>query len=599
MGVHTAVDALLGVPMTAAADTPAAPGRLKVDVTVPEATTPIEISVNRSGEPSALEQWLAKAGVFAGSYFNLFALPIATGAGGLTLFIVVCGGIVALASRRININEFSLHHFYKNRLVRCFLGASHGRNRQPNPLTGFDPADDFPLSVLRSDEGDTPEACKYTGPYPIVNTTLNLNVGAELAQQERKGASFVFTPEYCGFDPPASTVDARPSWLDHFDKEGGYRRTTGGTYGYSSPEGPTIGQALAISGAAANPNSGCATTNSMAFLLTVFDARLGWWLGNPRWRKASSKPGPSFALGSLLSELFAQTNARSKYINLSDGGHFDNLGLYELVRRRCRYIIIGDGEQDGELTFGSLGGAIRKCRADFGVEIAIDPTPIRLQANGRSKVHCVVGTITYPELDEAQPAPMTQANAKDDVRRRQGGHRSGPRMDPVLEVEPHRRRARGRHRVSVAQSGVSAPEHRRPVLLGVAVRELSPPRPARGTRGVRGRHPEGGGREHVDGPARRGARRRQGQRGGRPAGDAEMPRDVAVHRHEDRLDRDLPEAHHQVVPRHPVDPRGGEPLEQRIQRHGQAARGKWTRAAPAGDAGRSRRRPAVAGHPAR
>ena len=65
-------------------------------------------------------------------------------------------------------------------------------------------------------------------------------------------------------------------------------------------------------------------------------------------------------------------------MNLSDGGHFDNLGLYELVRRRCRYIIIGDGEQDGELTFGSLGGAIRKCRADFGVEIDIDPDPIRI-----------------------------------------------------------------------------------------------------------------------------------------------------------------------------------------------------------------------------
>ena len=66
VGVHKAVDALLGVPMTAAAGTPAAPGRLKVDVTVPEATTPIEISVNRSGEPSSFEQWLAKVGVFAG-----------------------------------------------------------------------------------------------------------------------------------------------------------------------------------------------------------------------------------------------------------------------------------------------------------------------------------------------------------------------------------------------------------------------------------------------------------------------------------------------------------------------------------------------------
>src|SRR4029077_17299972 len=104
----------------------------------------------------------------------------------------------------------------------------------------------------------------------------------------------------------------------------------------------------------------------------------------------------------LLSELFAQTNARSKYVNLSDGGHFENLGLYELVRRRCRYIIIGDGEQDGQLTFGSLGGAVRKCRADFGVEINIDPTPIKI-SNGKSTAHCVIGSIIYPEFDPVAP----------------------------------------------------------------------------------------------------------------------------------------------------------------------------------------------------
>jgi len=134
----------------------------------------------------------------------------------------------------------------------------------------------------------------------------------------------------------------------------------------------------------------------MAFLLTVFDARLGWWLGNPRWRHASTRPGPVFALRYLFAELLGQTTGRSKFVNLSDGGHFDNLGIYELVRRRCRYIIVGDGEQDGGLTFGSLGSAIRLCRADFGVEIDIDPNPIRL-VNGFSTVHCVVGRITYPE----------------------------------------------------------------------------------------------------------------------------------------------------------------------------------------------------------
>jgi len=244
-----------------------------------------------------------------------------------------------------------------------------------------------------------------------VNTTLNLNTGSELALQERKAASFVMTPHHCGFDPQPSGAPDPPKPLlvdDTFEKHG-YRKTSTRHYGYSDPKGPSVGQAMAISGAAASPNSGYSTSGPMAFLLTIFDARLGWWLGNPRWKQASRRPGPSFALRYLLAELLANTTARTRFVNLSDGGHYDNLGLYELVRRRCRYIIIGDGEQDGDLTFGSLGGAIRKVRADFGVEIAIDPHLIRLQG-AYSPVHCVVGTITYPEQDVDDPVPMTGQN---------------------------------------------------------------------------------------------------------------------------------------------------------------------------------------------
>ena len=178
---------------------------------------------------------------------------------------------------------------------------------------------------------------------------------------------------------------------------------------------------MAISGAAANPNSGYQTSGPMAFLLTVFDARLGWWLGNPRWNSASKYPGPFFALKYLFLELLGQTTGRTKFVNLSDGGHFDNLGLYELVRRRCRYIIIGDGEQDGDLTFGSLGGAIRKCRADFGVEIDINPNPIRV-TNGFSTAHCVVGTIQYPEQETGFVAPF--CGSCEDTRPAQPGENS-------------------------------------------------------------------------------------------------------------------------------------------------------------------------------
>ena len=115
----------------------------------------------------------------------------------------------------------------------------------------------------------------------------------------------------------------------------------------------------------------------------MFNVRLGWWLGNPRARYTWRYSSPRIGLAYMLGELFGITSTSSNYVSLSDGGHFENLGIYELVRRRCRYIIVGDAEQDGDFTFGGLGSAIRRCRADFGVEIDIDISAIsRRSTNG-------------------------------------------------------------------------------------------------------------------------------------------------------------------------------------------------------------------------
>lgn len=400
-GAHAALVAV-SPPVSPAMAAAPVPSRMTVDVRVPETAPGIEVDVRGPETKGWLETKLAPWKPFAEHYYDVFRLDEdGPGVAGpyrwdrplwLLAFLAGCVLVTVVASFRININEFSLHHFYKNRLVRCYLGASHTHKRKPNSLTGFDPADDFAISALVP-SADPP----YWGPYAIVNVALNVSSGAELATQQRKAMSFVFTPEYCGFTPAMSDEDSYT--LKRHKKAGfdceGYRATRH----YSYPAGPALGTAMSISGAAANPNSGHATSGPMAFLLTVFDARLGWWLGNPRWSKESKWPGPGFALKYLLSELLGQTTARSRFVNLSDGGHFDNLGLYELVRRRCRYIIVGDAEQDGDLSFGSLGGAIRKCRADFGVEIDINPDPIRLTPTKFSKVHCVVGTINYPEPD--------------------------------------------------------------------------------------------------------------------------------------------------------------------------------------------------------
>lgn len=295
-------------------------------------------------------------------------------------------------SMRVDVNEFSMHNFYENRLVRCYLGASRP-NRKPNRFTGFDPEDDFKLTDLDPWK-------EYPGPYPIVNTALNIVSGEELAWQERKSESFVFTPMFSGFAvTPTEEGGAKCEHGKHLCLHG-YRRTT--DYAFTGG-GIQMGKALAISGAAASPNMGYHTSTATAFLMTVFNVRLGWWIGNPRHRKSWQKPGPHIGLACLLNELAAAANNKSRYVYLSDGGHFENLGLYELVRRRCRYIVVCDGGQDENFGFEDLGNAIRKCRADFGVEIDINLNSIRprpaetVQNKLLSAAHCAIGTIIYPD----------------------------------------------------------------------------------------------------------------------------------------------------------------------------------------------------------
>jgi hypothetical protein len=54
---------------------------------------------------------------------------------------------------------------------------------------------------------------------------------------------------------------------------------------------------------------------------------------------------------------------------LTDGGHFENLGLYELVRRRLPLILIVDGEADPNISLSSLVSAARRIEQDFKVTL--------------------------------------------------------------------------------------------------------------------------------------------------------------------------------------------------------------------------------------
>jgi hypothetical protein len=315
---------------------------------------------------------------------------------------IVAGMLVALAvlgwvlGRWVETNRFSLHAMYRARLIRAYLGASRpAGERRPDPFTGFDEADNIHMGALQhcappqADGGARP-------PFHVLNVALNLVAGRNLAWQERKATSFTVSPLHAG----ANTLGYRPTWVP------GAKCPTpepDDRY-YGGKKGITLGTAMTISGAAASPNMGYHSSPAVTFLMTLFNARLGWWLGNPGPAGDATfhDSSPRSALRPLLDEMLGATDDTNEYVYLSDGGHFENLGVYEMVLRRNRFILVSDASCDEECSLQDLGNAIRKIRIDLGIPIefyedfplrarSADPTapPGRYWAFARIRYACV------------------------------------------------------------------------------------------------------------------------------------------------------------------------------------------------------------------
>ena len=317
----------------------------------------------------------------------------------VTAFGVVFLAAGWLMARYININKFSLHGMYRNRLIRAYLGASRA-HRSCSNLTGFDEDDNLYMNELKPG----------LKPFHVVNVTLNLVAGGRLAWQQRKAASFTITALHCG------------------SAELGYRPSAQ----YGGQKGITLGTAITISGAAASPNMGYNSSPVLAFIMTLFNARLGAWLGNPgpagdrTWRLS----GPTSAGGPLIREAFGMTDDTSEYVYLSDGGHFENLGLYEMIRRRCRHVVVLDSGCDPELQFEDLANAVRKIRIDFGVTVDFGDS---FEPMKKGQRRCALGVIRYSEKDPALQdgylvyvKPVILGNEPPDVSSYQAAHREFP-----------------------------------------------------------------------------------------------------------------------------------------------------------------------------
>ena len=294
----------------------------------------------------------------------------------LVLFgwFVAFASVGLLAGWWVNVNQFSLHGTYRDRLIRAYLGASRGERRMAtaNSFTGFDKQDDISLYKLF-----------HKKPFHVVNMTLNLAKTQNLQWQLRKAESFTATPFHCG--------------SSNMGKGSGCYRSSKLYGATKSGEPITLGTSAAISGAAATPSMGYFTQSApVSALMALFNVRLGWWLGNPGTKGEATyqKNAPELSPLPLVSEALGLTSDTSRYVYLSDGGHFDNLGLYEMVLRRCKLIVLCDAGADSEFGFSDLGNAIHKIRVDMGISIEFDSGDMPVV--GRN---CSVATIRYTAAD--------------------------------------------------------------------------------------------------------------------------------------------------------------------------------------------------------
>jgi hypothetical protein len=267
-------------------------------------------------------------------------------------WVLIGAIVVAVASGWfVDLNLITIHRFYRDRLMEAFLpDVDQALRDQTAPARD---ADSATLSSMC--DPDRP-----VGPYHIINTNLVLTKSNERTYRIRGGDSFMLSPLYCG----SNATGWQP------------------TEDYMGDE-LTLPTAMAISGAAANPwtaSGGVGVTRNplVSVLMALMNLRLGFWVPNPnrrrtwlrrscrkRFRANHFEPGLKEVLGISLRE-------RSPVCLLSDGGHFENLGLYELIRRRLRLILVCDGTADPDYAFADLQNALARIAADFGARVEFD-----------------------------------------------------------------------------------------------------------------------------------------------------------------------------------------------------------------------------------
>lgn len=299
-----------------------------------------------------------------------------------SLTAVACAIGALVIGGFMDVNRLSMKNFYRSRLTVAYL--------QGEPVLLSDVKDSCNPNIIR--------------PYPIINCAMNVTSPKDLSLQSIRSRNFIFSPLFCGFYTHAVPRGTkRPRGLTRK----AYRLTTDYLNQLpprvrlrerkSTKPGIRLNDPMTISGAAVNPTMGFHTSAALSFLLAMFNVRLGAWVGNPRHNKTYNKTASIGAPGLLIADFLGRTGDESKYLMLSDGGHFENTAAYELIRRECRLIFCCDSGCDADYTFGDLLRLVERCQIDFGVTITF-PHLYHLKPFGRhryARSNYTIGTIRY------------------------------------------------------------------------------------------------------------------------------------------------------------------------------------------------------------
>lgn len=260
------------------------------------------------------------------------------------------------------LNLSTFQNFYSARLTRAYMGASNGRRFAAGAHPSW-------RSVAEPAPGDLMMLPQYyenrMAPMHIINICLNQNIdpAEQLVQRDRKGKPLAILPD--GF-----TLDG----VHHFMPESKDTNARG----LSAPL--TVGEWIGVSGAAISTGMGREGGAGRALLHGLANLRLGRWWESGAFAGFQSRTAQfmrqTFKTQMyLLDELFARFYGTRRPLQyLSDGGHFENMALYELLRpqRGVKLIVVCDCGCDPKYQFADLANVMRLARIDFGTEVEVD-----------------------------------------------------------------------------------------------------------------------------------------------------------------------------------------------------------------------------------